>query len=161
MIAEAGLTAAIQAIAPGVPERHVAAEAEYTMRKLGAEGMVGTPSDKAKRAVEAAIQAHLACAAKLRAGGDCSAEAAARQIMQDAGFGPNFLYSGIHSVGVIEFKAPIFGPSCNSVMEENMVLSIDIPAFDGEWGRVRAEDGCLIEKDVAKWFTSFEYFVQK
>ena len=210
-IAEAGIAAAIQAIEPGVPERHVAAEAEYVMRKMGAEcygidtmvasgeytipifarttmreiakddlvlltfapryegyhsaiGMpilVGNPSDRAKRAVEAAIRAQRACAALLREGQGAAAEAEARSIMEEAGFGPNFLYSGIHSVGVIEFEAPIFGPSSKAIMKENMVLSIDIPVFDGDWGGLRLEDGYLIEKDGAKRLTSFEYFVQK
>ena len=210
-IAEAGLAAAIRAIEPGVPERHVAAEAEYAMRKLGVEGygidpmvssgensspilcrttmreigkddlvlltfapryegyhaaiglpvLVGNPSDEAKRAVEAAILAQQTCASMLRAGQTCAAEAAARAVMEQAGFGRNFLYSGIHSVGVIEFEAPIFGPSSKAIMQPGMVLSIDIPVFDGTWGGLRVEDGYLIEPEGAKRLTEFDYVVHK
>ena len=38
-IAEAGMRAALQSIAPGTTEREVAAEAEFAMRRLGSEGM--------------------------------------------------------------------------------------------------------------------------
>ena len=38
-IAQAGMEAALDAIAPGVTERDVAAEAEYAMRRMGSEGM--------------------------------------------------------------------------------------------------------------------------
>ena len=210
-MAEAGLLAGIKAVAPGVPERHVAAEAEYVMRRMGAECygidtmaasgpntspilarttmreigkrdlvlltfapryegyhaalglpiLVGDPPDEAKRAVDAAIRAQIACAALMREGQDCAAEAEARRIMGEAGLAKNFLYSGIHSVGVIEFEAPIFGPSSKAVMKENMVLSIDIPVFDGAWGGLRVEDGYLIEKNGAGRLTSFDYRVQK
>jgi Xaa-Pro aminopeptidase len=128
---------------------------------LGLPVLVGNPSDEAKRAVEAAIRAQKACADLLREGQNCSAEAEARRIMEEAGLGKNFLYSGIHSVGVIEFEAPIFGPSSKAIMKENMVLSIDIPVFDGNWGGLRVEDGYLIQKNGAKRLTSFDYHARK
>jgi len=210
-IAEAGLNAALGAIAPGVSERSVAAEAEYAMRLMGVECygidtmvasgensrpilarttareigkddlvlltfapryegyhaaiglpvLVGNPSDEAKRAVDAAIRAQKACAAMLKAGQTGAAEGEARRVMQEAGFGDNFLYSGIHSVGVIEFEPPIFGPSSKAVMESGMVLSIDIPVFDGAWGGLRLEDGYLIGEHSAERLTGFDYEVRK
>ncbi|MCL1854200.1 MAG: Xaa-Pro peptidase family protein [Clostridia bacterium] len=206
-IAEAGLEAALEVIAPGASERRVAAAAEYAMRSMGAECygidtmvasgvnsspiiarttmreigkddlvlltfapryegyhaaiglpvLVGNPCDEARRAAEAAIRAQKACAAMLKAGQTCAAEGEARRIMQEAGFGGNFLYSGIHSVGVIEFEPPIFGPSSNAVMRQDMVLSVDIPVFDGPWGGLRLEDGYLIEKHSARRLTRFDY----
>jgi len=211
-IAEAGLNAAVAAIQPGVTERQVVAEAEYVMRKMGAECygidpmlasgskntspimsrttfreiqkddlvtltfapryegyhsavaipvLVGNPSDEVKRAVEAAVRAQKACAALFHEGQGEAAEAKARNIMGEAGFGHNFMCSGVHSIGVIEFETPIFGPGCKSTMKENMVLSIDVPVFDGEWGGMRIEDGYIIKKDCAERLTQFEYAVKK
>jgi len=97
----------------------------------------------------------------MRDGQTCAAEAEARKIMGDAGFERNFMYAGIHSVGVIEFEAPIFGPTSKSVMKENMVLSIDIPVFDGDWGGMRIEDGYIIEKDNARRLCRFDYYQYK
>ena len=210
-IAEAGLNAAVKFIEPGVTERQVAAEAEYVMRKMGAEcygidlmlasGMntspilsrttmreiekddavmitfapryegyhgaagipvlIGNPPDEAKRAAEADARAMEACAAMLREGQDRAADGEARGIMEEAGFGPNFMYSGIHSIGVIEFEAPIFGPYSKGAMKENMVLSIDIPVFDGDWGGMRIEDGFIVGKEGAERLTDIEYEVYK
>jgi len=123
--------------------------------------LVGNPKDEAKRALDAAINAHRTCASMLRDGQTCAAEAEARKIMSDAGFARNFMYAGVHSVGVIEFEAPIFGPTSKSVMKENMVLSIDIPVFDGDWGGMRIEDGYIIEKGGSRRLSSFDYFTQK
>ena len=128
---------------------------------IGLPVLVGNPCDEAKRAVGAAIRAQKTCASMLKAGQTNVAESAARRVMQEAGFGDNFLYSGIHSVGVIEFEPPIFGPSSKAVMEPGMVLSIDIPVFDGAWGGLRLEDGYLIGEHSAKRLTSFDYEVRK
>lgn len=51
-----------------------------------------------------------------------------------AGLGEYFLYSGVHSVGVIEFEPPIFGPSSPAVLKPGMVISVDIPLFNTPWG---------------------------
>ena len=209
-IAEAGLSAALKTIAPGVPERHVAAEAEHAMRKMGVEGygidtmvasgennrpilarttmreigkdnlvlltfapryegyhaaiglpvLVGNPKDEAKRRGGRDLRA-----ARLRrdaqSGPDLRRRSRGQAHYGQGRFGRNFLYSGIHSVGVIEFEPPIFGPSSKAMMQSGMVLSIDVPVFDGTWGGLRLEDGYLIEDSGAKRLTDFEYDVRK
>lgn len=200
-IAQAGLDAAVNAIAVGVTERDVAAEAEGAMRRMGAEGtgidtivasgpnarpilarstfrriqdnelvlltiapryegyhaaigrpvFVGTPKIETLRAFEVARQAQEACYAALRPGIEGrTVEAIGRQIVGDAGLGQHFLYSGVHSLGVIEFEPPIFGPSSDAIIRKDMVLSIDIPLFDAPWGGLRVEDGYLITETGAE-----------
>ncbi|MFN8469861.1 MAG: Xaa-Pro peptidase family protein [Caldilineaceae bacterium] len=194
-IAEAGIAAAVAAIAPGVTEREIAAAAEAAMRHAGAEGtgidtivasgpharpilgrstfrrieendlvlltvapryegyhaaigrpvLVGSPDPQAEKALEVAVQAQIACRAALRPGVEGRAvEAVGRRIVEEAGLGQYFLYSGVHSVGVIEFEPPIFGPSSSAAIEQGMVISIDIPIFNAPWGGLRIEDGYLI-----------------
>ena len=77
-------------------------------------------------------------------------EAIGRQLVEAAGLGQHFLYSGVHSVGVIEFEPPIFGPSSNALIEEGMVISVDIPLFNAPWGGLRIEDGYLITASGAE-----------
>jgi Xaa-Pro aminopeptidase len=197
-IAEKGMEAALAAIAPGVTEREVAAEAEHAMRRAGSEGIgidtivasgpnnrpilarttqrrigkddlvlvtlapryegyhgaigrpvpVGNPGDNIKRAVEAAYRAQEECHLALRPGVEgAEVEAIGRRTMDAAGLGANFLYSGIHSVGVVEFEPPIFGPGSGEKLRENMVVSIDIPVFNAPWGGLRVEDGYQITKN--------------
>ncbi len=64
--------------------------------------------------------------------------------MEEAGLGQYFLYSGVHSLGVIEFEPPIFGPSSPALLKENMIISIDIPMFNAPWGGLRVENGYRI-----------------
>ncbi len=47
-------------------------------------------------------------------------------------------------MGVIEFEPPIFGPASPPVLEEDMVISIDIPVFNTPWGGLRIEDGYVV-----------------
>ena len=210
-MAEAGLAAAVEAVRPGVLECEVAAEAEYVMRRMGAEGLgidtfvasgmnsspiiaratlreirgdeivlltlapryqgyhaaVGLPvllgavSAEAKRAARAAAEAISVCAGKMRPGAGREVEAAGREVMRVAGFERNFLYSGIHSVGVIEFEAPIFGPGSGEIMRDGMVLSVDIPVFDGPWGGLRVEDGFLVGPNGAERLTRIPYLIER
>ena len=210
-IAEKGLHAATNAISPGITEREVAAEAEYVMRKMGAEGLgidtfvasgsnsgpiiarttfkeigkndlvlltlapryegyhaavavpvlLGQVGVEIRRAALAAQEAHKICAGELRQGKDSRVEKMGRDHMSKAGLGENFLYSGIHSIGVIEFEPPIFGPSCRSQMEKDMVLSIDIPVFDAPWGGLRIENGYLIGETGAESLADFPFVVEK
>ena len=194
-IVNLGMEAALKAVRPGITEREVAAEAEYVMRKNGAEGtgidtmvlsgpntrhilgrtttrtiqendfvvitlapryegyhaacarcvFVGEPEPKLKASIEAEVRAQETCGSHLipgRVGSEV--EAMGREIMAKAGYGENFLYSGLHSVGVIEFEPPILGPSSDTVIRENMVISVDIPLFEADIPGSRTEDGYLI-----------------
>jgi len=49
----------------------------------------------------------------------------------------------LHSIGVIEFGPPILGPSSSTVLEVNMVISVDIPLFNTPGGGLRVEEGYL------------------
>ena len=210
-IAEKGLLTAIETVRSGITEREVAAEAEYVMRKMGAEGLgidtfvasgpnsgpilarttlriieendlvlltlapryegyhaavavpvlLGNVSGEIRMAANAAKEAHKICAAALRSGMGSDVEGLGRDHMSKANLGRNFLYSGIHSIGVIEFEPPIFGPSCKSQMENDMVLSIDIPVFDAPWGGLRIENGYLIGEAGAESLANFPFIVEK
>jgi len=112
---------------------------------IGRIVLVGEPAPEISRALDVAIRAQEACARALRPGVEGrKVEAIGRKIVADAGLGQHFLYSGLHSVGVIEFEPPIFGPSSSAVLRQNMVISIDIPMFNAPWGGLRVENGYLI-----------------
>jgi Xaa-Pro aminopeptidase len=115
---------------------------------IGRLVLVGDPDPRVSDALDVAIRAHEACADLLRPGVEGRAvEARGRHLVAEAGLGEAFLYSGLHSVGVIEFEPPIFGPSSPAVLEAGMVISIDIPMFNTDWGGLRVESGYLITGD--------------
>ena len=211
-LANLGMEAVVKAVRPGVTEREIAAEAEYVMRKHGAEGtgidtivvsgpntrhilgrtttrvieendmvvitlapryegyhgacgrcvFVGKPDEKQLASVQAEIRAQETCGRNLIPGKVGSeVEAMGRKIMAEAGYGENFLYSGLHSVGVIEFEPPILGPSSTTVIEENMVISVDIPLFEADVLGSRTEDGYLITRDGPVRLTTMEHLIFK
>ena len=118
---------------------------------VGRVVLVGDPGKEIENALETAIKAQEACYKAIRSGIEGrEVEKIGRQIVEDAGFGKYFLYSGIHSVGVIEFEPPIFGPGSDSVLKKNMVVSVDIPMFNTPWGGIRVENGYLVTEDGAE-----------
>jgi Xaa-Pro aminopeptidase len=127
---------------------------------LGRLVLLGDPGDTVRAALDVAVRAHEACARALRPGVQGrEVEAIGRRIVSDAGLGSHFLYSGVHSVGVIEFEPPIFGPSSPAQLKENMIISIDIPIFNTPWGGLRIEDGYLITDTGAERLSTIPYEV--
>ena len=127
---------------------------------IGRPVLVGDPGPEARAARDAARRAQDACAALIRPGIEGrEVEAAGRRVMEAAGFGPNFLYSGIHSVGLIEFEPPIFGPTAEGTLEEGMVVSVDIPVFNAPWGGLRVEDGFLVTATGAERLDGTPYLL--
>ncbi len=129
---------------------------------IGRAVLVGEPGPEVTRARDTAVRAQRAAAGALRPGREGrQVEAVGRGIVADAGMGQYFLYSGLHSVGVIEFEPPIFGPSSPVMLEENMVISIDIPVFNAPWGGLRIEDGYAITATGAEPLNRTPYEIQK
>jgi Xaa-Pro aminopeptidase len=129
---------------------------------IGRLVLVGDVRPEIEHALGVAIQAQQACFHALRPGIEGRAvEAIGRRVVAEGNLGQYFLYSGVHSVGVIEFEPPIFGPSSPAVVEEDMVLSVDIPMFNAPWGGLRIESGYLITAGGAEPLHSTPDRVQK
>jgi Xaa-Pro aminopeptidase len=112
---------------------------------VGQPLVIGQPSDDVYRAMCVASEAHRAALRAMHPGRAGSVvEGAARRVVEAAGLGPHFLYSGVHSVGVVEFEPPIFGPNNHNLLQAGMVLSIDVPLFHAPWGGLRYEYGYLV-----------------
>lgn len=128
---------------------------------IGRPVLVGQPTAEIRRALEVAIEAQKACYRALQPGvAGRAVEAIGRQIVAEAGLGDYFLYSGVHSVGVIEFEPPIFGPSSPAQLQQDMVISIDIPLFNTPWGGLRIEDGYVIITGGAEKLHRTPYLIE-
>ena len=123
---------------------------------IGRPVVIGQPSDEVQRAMQVAVAAQQAAMQAMRPGAPGSqVEGAARRVVEAAGLGEYFLYSGVHSVGVVEFEPPIFGPGNHDPLQADMVLSIDVPLFHAPWGGLRYEDGYLITTTGAEPLDDF------
>jgi Xaa-Pro aminopeptidase len=129
---------------------------------IGRPVLVGNLGDEIVNALEVAVRAQEACFRALRPGIEGrQVEAIGRRLVEEAGLGPYFLYSGIHSVGVIEFEPPIFGPSSAAELRKDMVISVDIPLFNTPWGGLRIEDGYLITNTGVEGLNKTPYKIEK
>jgi len=129
---------------------------------IGRPVFVGRVNPEIERAFEAACDAQKQAFAAMRPGMEGrEVEAIGRRIVGEAGLGEYFLYAGVHSIGVIEFEPPIFGPSSPAVIQPNMVISIDIPLFNTPWGGLRIEDGSLITDTGIEMLNHTAYRIDK
>lgn len=118
--------------------------------------ILGDTAGKIKDYIELVMYAQEETAGKLAPGMTAAEmDRISRQHMEKAGFGKNFAYSAIHSVGVIEFEAPILSSKTDLVLRPGMVFSIDIPLFLNDWGGMRVENGYLVTENGCERLNSW------
>ena len=93
------------------------------------------------RVYEVVEEAQQAAVEKARAGTSAAeVDRAARSIIEDAGYGENFLHRTGHGIGIDVHEAPYIVASNREKLSENMTFSIEPGIYvDGQWG-VRIED---------------------
>jgi Xaa-Pro dipeptidase len=119
--------------------------------------VVGKPTDKMKRIFDTVHKAQAAALSAAKPGVPCQAvDAAARKVVDDAGFGPgytHFTHRVGHGIGMDGHEWPYLVKGNTQRLQVNMTTS-DEPGIylRGEFG-VRLEDDMYITPDGAKWFT--------
>ena len=105
-------------------------------------------SEEMRKVYDTVLQAQLAGIAATRAGvKGREVDAAARQVIEAAGYGPYFGHSYGHSIGMECHEMPPCSPSSEAVMEENMVSSAEPGIYlPGKFG-VRIEDCVIYTED--------------
>ena len=90
----------------------------------------------------------------LRAGGCAGAvDKAARDVIEQAGYGKEFFHTTGHGIGLQEHDLPILHAGAPDVLEENFVVTVEPGIyFDGRWG-IRLEDSFLVTKTGSKKLT--------
>jgi Xaa-Pro dipeptidase len=119
--------------------------------------VVGKPTDRMKRVFDVVKRAQRAALDAAKPGVPCQAvDAAARKVVDDAGFGPgytHFTHRVGHGIGMDGHEWPYLVKGNAQPLEVNMTTS-DEPGIylRGEFG-VRIEDDMYITPAGAKWFT--------
>ncbi len=119
--------------------------------------VVGKPSDKMKRVFDVVHRAQTAARLAAKPGVPCEAvDAAARKVVDDAGFGPgytHFTHRVGHGIGMDMHEWPYLVKGNRQPLAAGMTTS-DEPGIylAGEFG-IRLEDDWYITGDGAKWFT--------
>lgn len=119
---------------------------------------VGTPDPEAAERIAVLVRAQQAAVDAARPGVTASeVDAAARQVLADAGLGEAFLHRTGHGIGVSVHEEPYIAPGNDLVLREGMAFSIEPGIyFAGEWG-ARIEDIVVLTADGCERLNTSEH----
>ncbi len=150
----------------GEPSDYVIQKGDFVLMDFGAlfDGYhadmtrtvaVGEISSHQKRIYDTVLQAQLMALDSIKAGQRCSdIDKIARDYINKSGYKGTFGHSLGHSVGLQIHETPNFSPNCDSILKENMVLSVEPGIYiEGDCG-VRIEDLVIIKDGCAQNITS-------
>lgn len=106
---------------------------------------LGQVSDEQRRVYDTVLRAQQAAIEKVRAGVLCaSVDAAARSVIESAGYAGCFGHGTGHAVGLEIHERPAFSPGEQAVCEEGMVITVEPGVYlQGKFG-VRIEDMIMV-----------------
>jgi Xaa-Pro dipeptidase len=103
------------------------------------------PSERQRTVFDVVREAQLAAIAHARAGARASeVDAAARNLITAAGYGPNFTHRTGHGLGLEAHEGPFLASTNDQVLEPGMVVTVEPGIYIKGWGGVRIEDDVLI-----------------
>ena len=110
--------------------------------------VLGKASDKQKEIYNVVLKAQLAGLDALKAGkSGASVDKVARDIIADAGYGEYFGHGLGHSVGLFIHENPRLSPSDDTILQENMIETVEPGIYVPGLGGVRIEDMVVVTKE--------------
>lgn len=118
---------------------------------------LGRASDKQKRLCETLYRAQINAINLLKPGTPITdIYRTAIKTVREGGY-PDYAAAYVgHMIGLEAHEWPSFGVDTNVKIQENMVLEIEIPYYDGSVGAYNAEDCLLITKEGPEYVTKME-----
>lgn len=113
--------------------------------------VLGPATDEQAGVYGLVLAAHEAGIAALRAGvGGAEADAAARDLIEDAGRGADFGHGLGHGVGLDIHEGPRLHRISEDTLRAGDVVTIEPGVYTDGWGGIRIEDCVLVSKDSAE-----------
>jgi Xaa-Pro dipeptidase len=123
--------------------------------------VIGAPSAQIAHIYETVRAANAAGIEAVRAGVPCQAvDAAARQVIVQAGYGAHFIHRTGHGLGLDIHEPPYIREGDGQLLETGMTFTIEPGIYIAGLGGVRIEDDVLITDDGADVLTSFPKTLQ-
>lgn len=103
--------------------------------------VVGKANDRQKELYNIVLRAQNTAIEQIKTGAlCCEVDAAAREIINNAGYGENFGHGLGHSVGIEIHENPSFTPKCDTRLENGHVITVEPGIYVEDFGGVRIED---------------------
>ena len=117
---------------------------------------LGEPEAEAEKVYRIVLAAQEAAIAAVKPGVPLRAvDRAARQVIEQAGYGEYFTHRTGHGLGLAVHEFPSVGPDSQQVAEPGMVITIEPGIYlPGRWG-VRIEDDVVVEADGCRVLNAF------
>lgn len=116
---------------------------------------VGKPSGRQREIHELVLSAQRAALSAIKVGVMCkSVDAAARTVIEDAGFGKEFGHGTGHGIGLMVHECPSLSRLSKDRLMEGMVFSVEPGVYISGWGGVRIEDMVSVTDDGVEVLTS-------
>jgi Xaa-Pro aminopeptidase len=116
----------------------------------------GRLPDELQRAYDVCLEAQLKGVEAARSGTEAKrTDAAAREVIDEAGFGKNFGHGLGHGVGIDVHEAPHVAPTSNDSLTANNVVTIEPGIYLEGTGGIRIEDLVIVTDGEAEVLSSF------
>ncbi len=161
------LTGAHTSMPHGVPDDRQVQKGDFVLMDFGAvvDGYhsdmtrtvcVGEPTEEMRHVYDVVLQAQEAALAQAKAGISGTAlDAAARNIIEEAGYGAHFGHSLGHGVGMEIHEFPVASPKQEKIIEPGSIVTIEPGIYLPEMFGVRIEDFVHINENSCENLTKF------
>ncbi len=123
--------------------------------------MLGAPTDRFREIYAIVRQAQARAEAGIAAGMDSlAADALAREVIKQAGYGEAFGHSLGHGVGLAVHEAPSLSPvqERSTVLKAGSIVTVEPGIYLSGWGGVRLEDMALIQAGRSEVMNSLGFY---
>ncbi|MBX3434749.1 MAG: aminopeptidase P family protein [Pirellulales bacterium] len=154
------------ALPHGKPTDKRVGEADFILIDWGAnEGLymsdltrvlaTGMISPKLRKLYDVVLTAQRAGIAAIRPGATCEeVDAAARGVIEKAGYGKHFGHGLGHGTGLEIHEAPRLARGQKTELKPGMIVTVEPGIYFPEWGGIRIEDDILVTRDGHEVLTS-------
>jgi Xaa-Pro dipeptidase len=116
--------------------------------------VVGKPTDKQREIHRVVLEAHDAAIAAVRPGVTTGeVDAAARRVIEAAGYGENFFHRVGHGLGLEGHEDPSMDPGSQTTLQPGMVFTVEPGIYVPGFGGVRIEDDVVVEEGGCRVLT--------
>lgn len=113
--------------------------------------VIGEPDDMFKRVYNTVLEAQSMAIKAIKSGTDSKyIDSVARNHIEKAGFKGRFGHGLGHGTGLSIHEQPRLSPLINSILESNMVVTIEPGIYIPDWGGVRLENMVVVRKNKAE-----------